>query len=109
MKTEITITKSDTGFADIYIAGSQEMARHLCLEFCADGFCVNVSECYFAYTGGGESGVKVSLINYARFPRGQSDLTDKAIELAEFLIFKLHQSSASVVSPCGSFFLSRRD
>jgi len=109
MKNTVTITKTDYGFADVYIAGCEVMARHYCMEFCLEGLCVNIKPCDFAYTGGYEKGVKIGLINYARFPSLQEDITQKAIALAEFLIVKLHQSSASVVAIDGSYFLSRRD
>jgi len=108
MKVNTKIKKCDYSFADVYIAGSREMARFYCSDFCLTGFCVNIVDADFAYTGGFESGVKIGIINYARFPSNQKDLTSKAIKLANFLIVKLHQSSASVVSPCGSYFISRR-
>lgn len=100
--------KSDFGFCDIYIAGCGISARQFLREFCLDGMCVSVIDVDYIYTLGAESGVKVSLINYARFPCSQEVLTNKGKHIAEFLIEKLHQGSASVVSPSGSFFISRR-
>ena len=109
MKEKFTIKKCDSAFADIYIAGCETMIRHFCMEFCLDGFCVNIQDCSFSYTGGFEKGVKIGLINYARFPSNQCEITEKAVKMAEFLILKLHQSSASVVTPTDSIFISRRD
>lgn len=109
MKEKFTETECTSCQADIYIAGSSEMAKHYCAEYCMLGLCVSVSDCEYVYTGGQEKGVKITLINYARFPTTQSDITGKAKNLGEFLCRKLHQSSFSVVSPCGSFFISRRD
>ena len=109
MKEEFTEIKCGYGQADIYIAGNPELAKHYCAEYCMSGLCVSVFDCDYVYTGGQEKGVKITLINYARFPSTQHDITDKAKYLGEFLCRKLHQSSFSVVSPDGSFFISRRD
>lgn len=109
MNSEITTVHCESGWADIYIAGCKTMARHFCMQFCLDGFCVNMQDCDFAYTGGYESGVKIGLINYARFPSDQEPITKKAIELAHFMVVNLHQSSASVVTPDGNYFISRRN
>jgi hypothetical protein len=56
---------------DIYIAGSYEAAKEICAEFCEDGFCVSVAPVCFVYKYGREDGVRVTLINYARFPTGR--------------------------------------
>ena len=109
MKEEFTEIQCEYGQADIYIAGNSDLAKHYCSEYCLSGLCVSVFDCEYVYTGGQEKGVKVTMINYARFPTDQEDITEKAKDLGEFLCRKLHQSSFSVMSPCGSFFLSRRD
>lgn len=106
---EVKTVSDEFGFADIYIAGDYALCKNICADFCLDGFCVNISECEYIYTGGAERGVKVGLLNYARFPCGQGDLTRIAHQLAEKLVIGMHQSSASVVSPLGSTMLSRRD
>ena len=78
MKDKISITQTDYGFADIYIAGCATIARHYCMEFCLEGLCVNIQNCDFSYTGGYETGIKVGLINYARFACSQDEITKKS-------------------------------
>lgn len=108
MKKSFEVKSTDFAFCDIYVAGDRTLARHFCQEYCMKGLCVNVSDCDYVYTGGSEAGVKVTLINYARYPSTQSYLTKEALCLGEFLATRLHQSSFSVISPDGSRFVSRR-
>jgi hypothetical protein len=72
------------------------------------GLCVSVTEADFVFTGGLESGVRVGLINYPRFPKEPSEIFDTAVELSRFLIERLHQQSCSVVAPDQTMWLSRR-
>ena len=108
MTMEIREVPSATYRADIFIGGSAEHAREVCKEFCLSGLCVSVELCDFVYTGGCESGGKVGLINYARFPSSPDAIFAKAVGLAKFLIVKLHQSSASVVADDRTLWLTRR-
>lgn len=101
-------TACDPISIDIFIGGNRAAATEACREFCLEGLCVTISETDFVFTGGMESGVRVGLINYARFPTGGDVLLEKAKRLAVFLIERLHQSSCTVMAPQGSFFLSRR-
>lgn len=105
-----TITdKSVTTFrADIFIAGSRAAATEACREFCLRGLCVSITEADFVFTGGMESGVRIGLINYPRFPKLSHDIADVAIELAHFLIERLHQQSCCVVDDHQTTWLSRR-
>jgi len=104
----ITVTEASSYSVDIFIAGSRHSATEVMREFCLDGECVTVTEADYVYTGGMESGVRVGLINYARFPRGPETLWDRGIEIGRLLIERLHQQSCSVVAPDRSAFLSRR-
>ena len=104
----ITVTQSDTHRIEIYIAGSRAAATEALREFCMVGLCVNVSDADYVYTGGLEGGVRVGLINYPRFPKSRDDLLTTALELAKFLIAKLHQQSCTVVADHQTFWLSRR-
>lgn len=90
--TETTVT---TFRADIHIAGSRTAAIEACREFCLRGLCVTIAEEDFVYTGGMESGVRIGLINYPRFPKSQHEIVATALELARFLIDRLHQQSCA--------------
>ncbi|TIX43991.1 MAG: hypothetical protein E5V40_01040 [Mesorhizobium sp.] len=105
---EIAKTEASTYVADIFIAGDEAAARQACQEFCLEGECVNFAPCEYIFTGGREAGVRVGLINYPRFPRPPEEIFAKALRLAEFLIERLHQSSASVVASDRTVFLTRR-
>lgn len=104
----ITITEATSYSVDIFIAGSRQSATDAMREFCLRGECVTIAEADYVFTGGLESGVRVGLINYARFPRERDQLWDRAIEIGRFLVERLHQQSCSVVCAHRSAFLSRR-
>ena len=91
---------SETIRFDIFIGGDLAVAKQTCREFCMEkGFCVTVEPVAFIYTGGEESGVRVGLINYPRFPTTHDDLEATAHVLAERLRVALCQHSFSVVGP----------
>lgn len=94
---------------DIYIAGDAAIARQVCREHCfAVGLCVTVQPLDYIYTGGEEAGVRIGLINYARFPSDYSALRTKALELANLLMERLCQHSFSLVGPEETEWVSRR-
>lgn len=93
----------------IFIAGDEVRAQQICEEFCLQGFCVTCEPTTYIYTMGKESGVRVGVINYARFPRSKDDVMLKVFELADKLLIGLNQGSYSVVGGGESFFKSRRD
>lgn len=101
--------KSPSHTAKIHIAGDYRQALEACRIWCEQGACVSVAKTVFVYTGGEETGVVVTLINYPRFPASPDELDGKALALAEHLILALHQLSASVETPRETFWLSRRD
>lgn len=92
----------------IYVAGDIQAARAVCRAFCMRGLCVTVEPTEFIYTGGAETGVRVGLINYPRFPATSAAIEAIAITLAEALIEGLCQHSASVVGPTTTTWLTRR-
>lgn len=95
--------------AQIYIPGPAPDAERICREFCLRGLCVTVEPVEFVYTGGQESGVRVGLINYPRFPSDPETIFAVAEELAFVLIDKLHQHSASIVASDRTAWLSSRE
>jgi hypothetical protein len=94
---------------DIYMAGDISLAKQVCREFCFEvGLCVHVQAMDFIYTGGEESGFKIGLINYPRFPVARCDLEARAYELAKRVMERLCQHSYSIVGPSETVWFSRR-
>jgi hypothetical protein len=108
LKECVTETICETFRADIFIAGSKSAAVDLCREFCLIGLCVSVTEAEYVYTGGMESGVRIGLINYPRFPSCSESILETARRLAKYLIWGMHQSSCTIVSDKVTIFMSRR-
>lgn len=95
--------------ASIYIGGDLDTARRVCREFCyAQGECVTVEPLEFIYTGACETGVRVGLINYPRFPKEPAEIWDRAWALANLLLEALCQHSFTVVATDRTEFFSRR-
>jgi hypothetical protein len=105
----ISVRVAETIRFDIYIAGDVETARAICRKYCFDvSLCVTVEPVAFVYKGGEESGVRIGLINYPRFPKSKEGLRSQAIELADLLMSGLYQMSYSVVGPDQTEWFSRR-
>ena len=103
------ITSAPTYRLDIFIAGDLAVAKNICREFVyAAGLCVTVEPISYIYTGGEESGVRVGLINYPRFPADRLEIDNKAFQLAQRLMFGLCQHSFSIVGPEKTEWFSRR-
>lgn len=106
----MTRAEVPTYTATIYVAGNVWEAETICRDYCDEvGFCVNVSETNYLYTGGEEAGVAVGLINYARFPATPDAIFAHAEALALRLLDGLHQDSFSIVATDKTVFVSRRD
>ena len=93
----------------IFIAGDYARAVQLCEEFCLRGFCVTCDPTKYIYTMGQEDGVRIGIINYARFPRSADELEACAFDLADNLLIGLNQGSYTVMGGGKSTFVSRRD
>jgi hypothetical protein len=103
------MTKAPTLRFDIFIAGDMEQAKQACREYCFDvGLCVTVEAVSYIYTGGEETGVRIGLINYPRFPSVEPALLEKATALADLLMARLCQHSYSIVGPSETIWVSRR-
>lgn len=95
---------------DIFIGGDVANAKQVCRKFCFDlGFCVTVEPVDFIYTGGEESGVRVGIINYPRFPSDGAKLANIALDLAYLLRTALCQHSFSIVGPDETIWFSARE
>lgn len=103
------IEKSEKTIAvTIYIAGDLDVARQTCREFCMRGLCVTVEPTEFVYTGGAETGVRVGLLNYPRFPSKPVDILADAVDLANLLRERLCQHSWLIVTPTETHWSSTR-
>lgn len=93
----------------IWIAGDYARAVQACREFCMGmPLCVTVTPTDYVYVGGMESGVRVGLMNYPRFPESLPEISAKAEALAEFLRVALCQSSYSIEHPHETAWVSHR-
>lgn len=80
---------------EIYIAGPLEVAKQILRKECMrEGLCVTIEPTLFIYTGGEETGYRVGLLNYPRFPiEDTSTLVDKARNIALLLLEETYQHS----------------
>ena len=94
------LKQSPTFFAHIYMAGDLADARRVCRRYTFDvGLCVTIEAVDYVYTGGAETGFRVGIINYPRFPKEPSEVRQVAEALAELLRAELAQHSFSIVMP----------
>lgn len=104
------MTTVPTFSAHIYIAGDIDHAKQFCRKYCFEiGLCVTVEPVDFIYTGGEEAGMRIGLINYARFPAEHSDIASRALDLARRLRVHLSQHSFSIVMPNDTIWESVRE
>jgi hypothetical protein len=102
MKTTQTYTCA------IWIAGDYDDAVRLLRAFCEEGACFAVERCAYVYTGGMEDGVKVTRINYPRFPASPEHIKAQTIRLGHFLREGMFQDSFAVETPEETLWFSRR-
>ena len=93
----------------VYIAGDLDTIRETCRGFCRRGLCVTVEPTDFVYKYGMESGARVGLVNYPRFPADRTEIDKDAYDLAELLMGSANQRSALVVSPLRTTWLYREE
>lgn len=93
----------------IYVGGDLETAKKIARVFCDEvGLCVTVEPVTYVFTGGECEGVRVGLINYARFNAEGRTIFAKAERLAQLLIEGLGQESASIVATNKTVWLTKR-
>jgi hypothetical protein len=92
----------------IWIAGDYADACRVVREFCEEGACFAVHPAAYIYTGGSESGVCVTRINYPRFPAEPDTILAQMRRLAEALRAALFQDSYSIETPTETVWFSRR-
>lgn len=107
MNTAFDKVSTSTYVVDIFIAGELLEIKRICQHYCEHGLCVTVTPTDFLYTYGSESGARIGLINYARFPSDAESIECQAFALAERLMLGVSQRSCSVVTPDRTYFLTR--
>ena len=92
----------------IYMAGDVAHARQVVRAFVLEGLCVTLEPTDYVYTGGVESGFRIGLLNYPRFPSSPSEILQKAVRLAARLREDLAQHSFLIVTPEKTYWDSLR-
>jgi hypothetical protein len=98
---------SETVVVRVEMGGDIETARRWLRTFCYNrGRCVTVEPLTFIYTGGEESGFRVGLVNYPRFPSDAEAVEALALEIAGALIVECCQKTALVIGPKVTTFVA---
>lgn len=107
---EFKIMTASAYKVEVFIGADDfNLATDLCTDFCTKvGLCVTVEALNFAYSNGSCAGVRIGLINYARFPKSQEQIWDTALGLAHFLKQSLGQGSFTVQDHEQSYFFTTR-
>lgn len=104
------IKKAKAYKVEIFIGGDLKTATRICQDYCnAFPLCVTIEPTNYIYTGGNCAGVRVGLINYARFPENEANIWFQATDLARHLKAGLNQGSFTVQDHETSMFFSDRD
>ncbi len=99
---------ADAYKVEIFIGGDYFAALNICEVFCERGLCVTVEPTVYVFKGGRCEGVRVGLINYARFPSDPINIWATANELALDLMEGLGQGSFTVQDGQTTHFYTRR-
>lgn len=67
--------------------------------------CVSITPTEYRYVGGSEIGVVVGMISYPRFPREHWVIRNRAVSLAQKLMYALNQYKVTVTTPKRSYML----
>ena len=94
----------------IYLSGPIEVAKQMLREHVAVyPQCVTIAPTTFLYTGGEEQGYVIGLLNYPRFPSTPEELNIYAMNLAHRLLAHTFQTSAMVVTPAETLWITTRE
>lgn len=94
--------------ATVFIAGDYDECRVALRHWCADeGDCWALERVDYIYSGGEEAGIRLTRIDYPRFPSTPQELQDHAERMGAHLIERLYQTSCTVVGPVRSVMLTR--
>jgi hypothetical protein len=99
---------ADAYKVEIFIGGDYTSALDICQKFCDRGLCVTVEPTMYVFKGGRCAGVRVGLINYARFDTNRANIWATANDLALDLLEGLGQGSFTVQDDKRTRFFTRR-
>ena len=78
---------------------NKELLKIICQDFVDDKKdCINIVDREYIYTYGLELGVSIEFIQYPRFPRKESIIVERALELAEKLMISYYQYNCTVIT-----------
>lgn len=101
---------ADTYVITLYLSGPIEVAKQALRSECMrQGLCITIEPTTFIYTGGEETGYRVGLLNYPRFPSEPFDLEARATFIALMLLEATHQHSALIVTPSLTYWFTKRE
>ena len=84
-----------------------DKVRTICQEYVDEkGECVSFTKTEYIYTNGNEPGCIVEFIQYPRFPREESEIFKRALELAEILMKELQQHKVTVICQDETYMLN---
>jgi len=103
------IKEEPTCQVTVYIAGDIAVAKQALRQECMrKGLCVTITPNVFVYTGGAEDGMAIGFVNYPRFPKTVEEISERAVEVAKMLMHSLCQTSALIVGPVTTTWISER-
>lgn len=71
----------------------------ICKEYCDEvGLCVSIEKIDYVYTDGNESGAKVTLINYPRFPKEDKEIILTSSVLGNIIMKRFKQYRITIIS-----------
>jgi hypothetical protein len=119
VETIETLTEVPTYTADIYVGLREgytpnerpweQVGAHLIAYTDKNPLCVSYHPIHYIYHVGFESGVKITLINYPRFPSTKETIEKHAIAIARMLKREFKQIRVSIVMTDKTIMLEERD
>lgn len=104
-----TVLTEKTYWVKLYLSGPIEAAKQLLRAECLrEGLCVTIEPTQYIYSGGEEAGYVVGLVNYPRFPAQPEAINARAREIMEMLLRGTFQTSALMMTPDESTWISSR-
>ena len=91
----------------IYVSGNYEHIEQICRRYVLEGGCVSIEPVKYIYQGAVEDGVRIGLINYARFPESKDKIYNDAVLLGIKVAEQGAQLSFTVIDSERSVFFSR--
>lgn len=71
--------------------------------------CISITDREYIYTYGSELGVSIEFIQYPRFPREESVIIERALELAEKLMMEYKQYNCTVITNDNTYLLENKE